>query len=214
MPSLPELLCFGAKSSKTKKSRWKRSEPAWVEYHRKLALERIVIDKDFQKGPKPLLPRPRTLTIGSDANGSAAAGADVQKPPVAALAQQTTAAFFTKLPPDIRLKIYTELLGNRTIHVEIEHCMRRPREPEYALYWRHYSLTQSLTYGDRDWPTTWSWWHCVCHRRDAAMSPLDDCVHDGLWHTARDHLRAEIAEPNGHEGCKLEIAMLFTCRQA
>jgi 2EXR family len=211
MPPLPNLLCFCARRSKKRKA---RPEPEWViyqrqaEYQRQAGLEQIEIDKDFAKGPEPLLPRPRTLTLGS------------QAPPGASAVQthaQTASAFFAKLPPDIRLKIYTILLGNRTIHVEIEHCMREQREPKYAPQWRHYSLTQSLKYGAWKCPTTWSQWHCVCHRRDMAMSPLDDCVADGLWHTARDHINAEINIRGGggdHTNCKLEIAMLFVCRLA
>lgn len=206
MPCLPNLLCFGAKNSK-KKTAPRESE--WEIYRRERNLEQIEIDKDFAKGPGSLLPRIRTLTLGSH---QPSPGANV----VHANAQ-TASAFFTKLPPDIRGEIYTHLLGNRTIHVEFEHCMRRPREPQAAPHWRHYSLTQSIKYGEWKWPTTWSQWHCVCHRRDPAMSPLDDCVTDELWHTARDHINAEIntyGDSGDHADCKLEIAMLFACRRA
>lgn len=211
--ALPILLWFRAKILKTKRAQQQVRDLTWTEYHRSQALEKVEIKKDFEKGPIHLLPRPRTLTLRppSPSDSSQSSGIDdVQKQPILA---HTEASFFTKLPPDIRLKIYEELLGTRTVHVESEHCQRKTPDPRYSAHRRHYGLQRSLQHGEYKCPTAWTWWHCVCHRRDPEMSPLDDCIADGLWHTARDHLYLEI-HSGEHGDCKLEIAMLFTCRQA
>uniref|UniRef100_A0A093X756 ABC transporter A family member 6 n=1 Tax=Talaromyces marneffei PM1 TaxID=1077442 RepID=A0A093X756_TALMA len=129
---------------------------------------------DYQdKNVVPRLPqtRPRALTL--------------QEP------SQQTAGLLERLPIELRLLIYNEVLGHHRVHVVFEFGLR-----EYRTYKRREHLE-------------WRWWHCICtwdQRDDLYSNYLDNC--------RSGRVDGNPGPPNGMMGkIKLNFAILLTCRQ-
>lgn len=94
--------------------------------------------------PLPYLPvqRKRALTLPLPV----VLGPDTQSKQ--STSSQTQCTLLSRLPPELRRPIYEEILGNRTIHIEIK-FLERLKE--------------------------WRWWHCVCDREPDRKWWRDRC---------------------------------------
>lgn len=140
-----------------------------------------------------LQPRPfRALTLPLPHSSESAMLSQKQITP-----SQPQSPFFTRLPPEIRMLIYEELFGCRILHLEFEYGRPDLKGTQHA----------NLDYAHKDAskPKGWRWWHCVCHRDSRAHFFADRC-----------RLGAGITCNGVKEksGCKLDITILSTCRQA
>lgn len=81
-----------------------------------------------------------------------------------------TSPLFTKLPLELRLRIYDFAFNNRTIHIDLDY---RQADVKGDL---HANLSHAM-WPDRSTPKQWRWWSCVCHRyqreKDGEMQILD-----------------------------------------
>ena len=83
--------------------------------------------------------------------------------------------FFTKLPPELRTKIYRHAFGDRTFHMDLRfsrpQCRNTDRRYHAAIDYlenmKHHARTQG--------PQEWRWWGSVCHRDTYREWWADSC---------------------------------------
>lgn len=104
---------------------------------------------------------------------------------------QQTASLLGRLPIELRLRIYDDVLGHRKVHVAFEFGPREYR-----------------TYKNRG-HVEWRWWHCVC-----TWDQIDELHWDRPDHCRSGKVGGNPGPPNGMMGkLKLDFAILLTCRQ-
>lgn len=106
-------------------------------------------------------------------------------------ASQSSGPFFFRLPLELRILIYGQLFGNRTVHINLEYPHNYTNEPRGKD--GKWNLTVSRNVGK---PKNWYAWHCVCHRNPRGSEWLDCC-----------------REEKDIKSYKININWLFTCRQ-
>ncbi|OBT85286.1 hypothetical protein VE02_06534 [Pseudogymnoascus sp. 03VT05] len=110
---------------------------------------------------------------------------------------QLASGLLSRLPIELRLRIYDDVLGHRKVHVAFEF---RPREYRTGMKKEHLE---------------WRWWHCIC-----TWDQTEDDGHRSFWWDGCRRGRTqggnqnERGPPNGMMGkLKLDFAILLTCRQ-
>ncbi|OBT73002.1 hypothetical protein VF21_07848 [Pseudogymnoascus sp. 05NY08] len=104
--------------------------------------------KGERSPPKPLPPRSRRLTVG-EISSLEEPSSDPLPPPTIAHPQEVSPIFL--LPTELRLQIYTLVLGNRNIHLGLE----TEDDNRLSPYLRHY--------------------HCKYGRQDLFIDPWHNC---------------------------------------
>jgi hypothetical protein len=135
-------------------------------------------------------PRPRALTLDSSPYPP---NPSETSTPILHTASQSSSLFFSRLPFELRMLVYRELFGNRTVHIQLYHGY--PGLPGI----RH-NMDE-----DKSKPEGWYWWHSVCHR-DPEIAPIwrDNCRGGTGLYCSRGSDRG---------GCHIDTRWLFTCRQ-
>ena len=113
-------------------------------------------------------------------------------------------AFFQRLPLELRLKIYAEAFGQRTVHMDLRYDYPELPGPSHARL-----DPDRMNPRDTTVPPAWCWWSSVCHRHPLLEAWADEC-RTGMG-TAACHLYpGEMPEK-----CFLgAMGWLLSCRQA
>ncbi|OJJ35778.1 hypothetical protein ASPWEDRAFT_172575 [Aspergillus wentii DTO 134E9] len=122
---------------------------------RSTALSHIGVDYDTcradgslrDSSSMPIPPPRRPLTPPPDSSSSTSDLLHVDP--------QSESLFFTRLSPSIRNRIYTELLGDRSVHLEYD-----------------YGYAPGYRQRDKRPPDQWRWWHRVCDEDDSQPGDL------------------------------------------
>lgn len=140
-------------------------------------------------------PRPRALTLDSSPYPPNPAETSTS---ILRTASQSSSLFFSRLPYELRMLVYRELFGNRTVHIQLYHGY--PDVP-FIRHDRFHSMIDE----DKNRREGWYWWHIVCHR-DPNIVPLwrDNC---------RDGGGVCCEQGTDRGDCHIDAWWLFTCRQ-
>lgn len=129
----------------------------------------------------PLPPPRRPLTPPPEA-------ADTEENPDGAVNPQSQSALFTRLPRNIRERIYIELFGERAVHLEYD-----------------YGFAPGYRGRDKKPPDQWRWWHRVCEEEEP--KPGDMCRSDDLddlkRHGKRELLKYKLKGVEWLRTCRL-----------
>jgi hypothetical protein len=125
-------------------------------------------------------------------------------------ATQQQSPFFTKLPTELRDRIYVQAFGNRTIHIDLSHD-----HADFAGD-RHAGLSGKF-YKDQSTPRQWRWWSCTCHRlqhvKDGKQYRLDFWL-DRCRQAEQTYCRFEDLQLDPSECLVGAMGWLLSCRQA
>lgn len=145
--------------------------------------------------PKLPTPRPRALTLDSSPYPPKPAETSTS---ILHTASQSSSPIFSRLPLELRMLIYGELFGNRTLHIVLEYTYPDARGIKH-------DRSGLATHMDMGRPEQWYWWHCVCHR-DPMIPPWLDTCRQGV---------GTYCDPRGKDrgSCDIDIGWLLTCRQ-
>lgn len=136
---------------------------------------------------RPILPtpRPRALTLYSLPHLPSPTQASTE---ILNTAPQSSSPFFFRLPLELRMLIYGQLFGDRTLHIQLKYS--------YTTEPRRKRSKWGLTASRTDRPKDWYAWHCVCHRNPKRSQWLDCC-----------------GEEEDVRSYKIDINWVLTCRQ-
>lgn len=131
--------------------------------------------------------------------------------------------FFTRLPPEIRIRMYSYFFLEERIHLELYYGHRYESNNDFSI---HAQMSIDPLTGQRlvDYNTekTWRWWSCVCHGHDLiANGRREDGVYNETDFRDDGCLRGKCGTPMFYyepqhciDGKKWGLSWILTCKQA